>query len=149
MKKSKKKIFIIVLLLVTTIIVSPLAYIEYRLITDEYKCTKATDIGSVFKVNYGSDFEVLRTKHNKNNNHDELIVMVQYDHVFKEYLVIEIGCTEYDRMGAAGFYETKDGKKFSMIMGDRLSYAIIHLPYAIEIIDGVTMEDIIGDNNKS
>jgi hypothetical protein len=36
-----------------------------------------------------------------------------------------------------------------MFMEDRLSYAIIHLPYAIEIIDDMTMEDIIGANNKS
>jgi len=77
-------------------------------ITNEHKCTKATDIDSVFKVNHGSDFEVLRTKHNKNNDHYESIVMVQYDHVFKEYLVNELGCTEYDRMGAADFYETKN-----------------------------------------
>ncbi len=30
-----------------------------------------------------------------------------------------------------------------MVMGDRLSYTIIHLPYAIEIIEGMTMEEIM------
>lgn len=146
-KSKVKKIIIIALIIVLAVIISPFAYTEYMLITGEG--TKATDIDSVFKVNHGSDFEVLRTIYNKNNGHDELIVMVKYDHVFKDYLVNELGCTEYDRLGAAGFYETKGGKKFSLVMRDRSSDAITRLPYAIEKIEDVTMDEILADSKIS
>ena len=146
-KSIAKKIIIIALIIAAAVIVSPFAYTEYMLVTGEG--TKATDIDSVFKVNHGSDFEVLRTIHNKNNGHDELIVMVKYDHVFMDYLVNELGCTEYDRMGALGFYETKGGKNFSLVMRDRSSDAITRLPYAIEKIEDVTMDEIVADSKNS
>jgi hypothetical protein len=72
--------------------------------------------------------------------------MVRYDHEFTEALTDKYGCKEYDRLGGLGFYETKSGRRFTLRMTEYGGGTFAVLPYAVEQIYGVTIEDIIADS---
>jgi hypothetical protein len=67
--------------------------------------------------------------------------MSRYDHEFLEFLRNN-GCYEYDRSGALGFYKTADGKPFTIILNDRTSDSFTLMPFAVNVIEGITIDDI-------
>ena len=148
------KVFLIVLL--AAVIIIPAAYIgifEYHLMKGTY--TDASDIKTVWQVNNGTEYAVLKTIEGNVPDNDspdrysrnvEQGIMVKYDHEFIEALTNEYGCKEYDRLGGLGFYETKDGRRFTLQMTEYGGGTFAVLPYAVEQIYGVTMEDIIADS---
>ncbi len=151
-RSKAKKIIIIAVILILGIIVGIFAAFEFRLMKGEY--TAASDITSVYKVNHGSQYVVLSTEETElqpiawktNDGYNyyrnvRQVVMSRYDHEFLEFLRNN-GCYEYDRSGALGFYKTADGKPFTIILNDRTSDSFTLMPFAVNVIEGITIDDI-------
>ena len=146
----------VLIVLLAAVIIIPAAYIgifEYHLMKGTY--TDASDIKTVWQVNNGTEYAVLKTIEGTVPDNDstdrysrnvEQGIMVRYDHEFIEALTNEYGCKEYDRLGGLGFYETKGGRRFTLQMNEYGGGTFAVLPYAVEQIYGVTMEDIIADS---
>ena len=146
----------VLIVLLAAVIIIPAAYIgifEYHLMKGTY--TDASDIKTVWQVNNGTAYAVLKTIEGTVPDNDstdrysrnvEQGIMVRYDHEFIEALTNEYGCKEYDRLGGLGFYETKGGRRFTLQMTEYGGGTFAVLPYAVEQIYGVTMEDIIADS---
>ena len=157
-KKSKtsKPFKAVIIDLFATVIIIPVAYsgiFEYHLMKGTY--TGASDIKTVWQVNHGTEYAVLKTSEGTVPDNDstdrysrnvEQGIMVKYDHEFIESLTNEYGCKEYDRLGGLGFYETKSGRRFTLRMTEYGGGTFSVLPYAVEQIYGVTIEDIIADS---
>ena len=151
-KSKAKKIIIIAVILILVIIAGLFAAFAFRLMSGDY--TDASDIAGVYKVNHGSQYVVLSTEETKlqpvpwktNDGYNyyrnvRQVVMSRYDHEFLEFLRNN-GCYEYDRSGALGFYKTADGKPFTIILNDRTSDSFTLMPFAVNVIEGITIDDI-------
>ncbi|MBP5361566.1 MAG: hypothetical protein J6Y71_00845 [Ruminococcus sp.] len=158
---NKKKLIIVITGIIILLIVPVLGYLsfyEYPLITCKF--TDFTDISTVYQVNNGTDYVVLKTlegtapdqgippipePHNRNV---EQAIMVKDNNAFIEYLTKDLGCAEINRLGGLGYYETKSGKKFTLSMAlYEGGFAHIY-QYAVEQLYGMTIEEIIEDSKS-
>ncbi|MEE3334635.1 MAG: hypothetical protein VZR54_10310 [Ruminococcus sp.] len=151
-RSKAKKIIIIAVILILVIIAGLFAAFAFRLMSGDY--TDASDIAGVYKVNHGSQYVVLSTeetrlqpvpwKTNDGYNYYRDVrqaVMSKSDYEFREFLRNN-GCYEYDRSGALGFYKTADGKPFTLILNDSESGGLYFMPFAVIVIEGITIDDI-------
>ena len=152
-KTKRTKIIIAFAILLIGIPVILFTIDEIKLASGRY--TSASDIVTIYKVNHGHEYEILKTyegtvdrsvNDTSCERNIEQGVIVKYDHSFREHLVKKLGCTEYDRLGGVGFYKTAKGRKFTMEMSTYSGGSFAIMPYAVERICGLTMDEIQTDS---
>ncbi|WP_295093005.1 hypothetical protein [Ruminococcus sp.] len=151
-QSTSKKIVIILISVIIGLILGSIAGLTMTFSNKEY--TSASDALTLIKVNFGTDYSILETGTLSSNvisedtyNDTYQAVMVKDFDEFTEYLKSN-GCTEYKpQIMNRRYLSTADGKKF-VLKQKRASDGVLWLfPYSIDLIEGVTMNDISSLNN--
>ncbi|WP_303838778.1 hypothetical protein [Ruminococcus flavefaciens] len=154
MKKmsTSKKIVTILISVIIGLILGSIAGLAMTFSNKEY--TSASDALTLIKVNCGTDYSILETGTLSSNdvyedtysNSYQAIMVKDFDE-FTEYLKNK-GCTEYKpQIMNRRYLSTADGKKF-VLKQKRASDGVLWLfPYSIDLIEGVTMNDILSANS--
>ena len=138
-KSIAKKIIIIALIIAAAVIVSPFAYTEYCLISNDY--TKAGDISKIIKVNDDSEYEVLRTVRNQQGE-DEQVVVARDLSEFTSLVR-----AEYD--GNRAIFTLSNGRKCQMIHeGKNTAFCGKLYDYNIFVFRGITVGELLADDNR-
>jgi hypothetical protein len=149
---TSKKIAIILISVIIGLILGICAGLAMTFSNKEY--TSASDAFTLIKVNFGTDYSILETGTLSSNDVYEDIysntyqaVMVKDFDGFSEYLKSK-GCTENKpQVMNRRYFLTADGKKF-VLKQKRASDGVLWLfPYSIDLIEGVTMNDILSANS--
>ena len=154
MKKmsTSQKIVTILISVIIGLILGSIAGLAMTFSNKEY--TSASDALTLIKVNCGTDYSILETGTLSSNdvyedtysNSYQAIMVKDFDE-FTEYLKSK-GCTEYKpQIMNRRYLSTADGKKF-VLKQKRASDGVLWLfPYSIDLIEGVTMNDIMSVNS--